>query len=370
MSGSRAGPQSGSGIPAPAEAWREIESRLRAAGFPLVGACPAAPSRFAPEFREWLRQGCHGEMAYMAEAVEERLDPAALVPGARSVICVALRYHDGRGDAALPGPEVPGARPRGRVARYARGRDYHEVLRERLEPLAREWRTRWDPHRFRICVDTAPLLEREHAARAGLGRVGKHTLLIGRTGGSWLLLGGIVTTMELPVAESAPEDPCGGCTRCIDACPTGAIEPWRVDASRCLSYLTIEHAGPVAPALAAGVGEWLFGCDICQEVCPHNQPTRRSRRMGAEASLRGEGTIDLLQLLGWREASPERLAQTAVLRRATLAMLKRNAILILSARGWVRANAECAAALRRAAADPEEDAGVRDAALRALAAAG
>ncbi|MBM4114037.1 MAG: 4Fe-4S dicluster domain-containing protein, partial [Phycisphaerae bacterium] len=194
--------------------------------------------------------------------------------------------------------------------------------------------TRFDPHWFRICVDTAPILEREHAARAGLGRIGKHTLLIGEGAGSWLLLGVIVTTFPLIATDAAPRpassDPCGTCTRCIDACPTQAITPWSVDATRCLSYLTIEHKGDIRPEFAARAGDWLFGCDDCQEVCPHNQPTRKSRRTGAaDAYAPTHRDFDLLEILGWSESDRDAANLSAVLRRASLPMWKRNARVIL-----------------------------------------
>jgi len=355
----------------PAESQRraftdEVLSRLRGAGFALAGVCDARASDHAEAFRAWLRDGRHGEMAYMAEHIEQRIDPGVMVPGARSIICVADRYHDGRRAAR------DGHAPRGRVARYAQGGDYHEILRSRLEPLAREWRTRFDPHRFRVCVDTAPIMEREHAMRAGLGRIGKHTLLIGEGAGSWLLLGEIVTTWPLLPTRATPApasaDPCGSCTRCIDACPTQAITPWSVDASRCLSAITIEHSGEVDPALERAQGEWLFGCDDCQEVCPHNQPTRRSRRAGAGDAYRPtHRSFDPLELLDWTEADRDAANLSQVLRRATLTMMKRSAIAILGAH--LRRHSDDAVVrgrLQRVAEDPREDRLLTRAAMRAL----
>jgi len=355
----------------------EVLTRLREADFALVGICDARPSDHGDAFRQWLADGRHGEMAYLEENLSARLDPAVLVPGARSIICVADRHHDGRRSAAWTAPQGSDAGeplPHGRVARYARGGDYHEIMRSRLEPLAQEWRRRLDPHRFRVCVDTAPLMEREHAQRAGLGRVGKHTLLIADRLGSWLSLGEIVTTYPLLPHRAQPEaassDPCGTCTRCIDACPTQAITPWSVDATKCLSYLTIEHSSDVAPELEAAAGQWIFGCDDCQEVCPHSQPTRRSRRAGVSAGYEQHtDQLDLLQILGWREADFEAAELTAVLRRATLPMLKRSAIAIL---GNHLAQHPHAASLRRRlesiAQDANEDAMVRRAATRAISA--
>jgi len=361
-------------VPDPAPADRnaftqEVLSRLRAAGFPLVGVCDAEASGHEPLLRRWLAEGKHGEMSYLAEHIEERLDPRVLVRGARSVICVADRHHDGRRSPAQSGAD---ALPVGRIARYARGADYHELIRSRLEPLAQEWRTRHAPHRFRVCVDTAPLLEREHAMRAGIGRIGKNTLLLADGLGSWLSLGGIVTTYPLLAHRASPapasSDPCGSCTRCIDACPTGAITPWSVDASRCLSYLTIEHEGDVASELEMKAGEWLFGCDDCQEVCPHNQPTRRSRRAGVTPGYEPRlDRLDLLEVLGWSKADFEAAQFTAVIRRASLSMLRRSAVAILGA-ALLRApeRRDLRRRLETLAIDAAEDEIVRRAAQRAI----
>lgn len=343
----------------------EVIERLHLAGFALVGICDARASDHGSELRAWLEAGCHGTMSYMADHVAARLDPRVMVPGARSIICVADRHHDGRRERTDEGW-------RGRLARYARGGDYHELIRSRLEPLAQEWRQRHDPHRFRVCVDTAPIMEREHAMRAGLGRIGKHTLLIAEGLGSWLSLGEIVTTFPLRSHRASPaaasDDPCGSCTRCIDACPTGAIEPWRVDATRCLSYLTIEHPSAVPSELEREAGDWLFGCDDCQEVCPHNQPTRRSRRAGISKGYEPRvGSFDLLEVLGWTETDYEAAAATGVLRRASREMWKRSAIAILGNHLAHHRDAEVIRArieaIRR---DPSEASLVREAAARAL----
>ncbi|MFO0782277.1 MAG: tRNA epoxyqueuosine(34) reductase QueG [Phycisphaerales bacterium] len=313
--GSAASP-SGKG---PLHATQHVLQRCREFGFAAAGVCSVQPSQHAAAFRSWLEQGRHGTMEYMAEDVPQRLDPALLVPGARAAICVADRYAHGRPDARQPG--------RGRIARYARGEDYHAVIRARLEALADELRRMHPEHRFRVCVDTAPVLERELAERAGLGRVGKHTLLIGHQGqGSWLLLGVILTTLELHAQDHPHQDPCAQCTRCVDACPTQAIQPWTVDGSRCISYLTIEHQGAVEPALAQRTGDWIFGCDICQEVCPHNQPTRRSKQAAVHPAYQAHHTgFDLLEVLGWTAADWEAAQLNGVLRRATQPMWVRNA---------------------------------------------
>ena len=333
----------------------EIVSRLRAAGFALVGVCDARPIDRAEAFRAWLEAGHAGDMNYLAEHLDARIDPRAMVPGARSVVCVADRYADGS-----PDPRRIDGLPTGRIARYARGRDYHQVLRERLEPIAGELRDRHPGERFRVCVDTAPIAERDHAQRAGLGRVGKHTLLIGDRGmGSWLVLGAIVTTVRLVPDAPAAGDPCGSCTRCIEACPTGAIEPWKVRADRCISYLTIEHHGDPAAWFRSRGDDWLFGCDACVEACPHSQPTRRGRARATHPAYLGpRASIDPIEVLGWKDDAFDRLGFSEVLRRPGLDAWKRNAILLLgAASGGGRAMA--AAALRAFAGDQRQRADLR-----------
>ncbi|MHC5002644.1 MAG: tRNA epoxyqueuosine(34) reductase QueG [Planctomycetota bacterium] len=342
------------------EATAFVLGRCRELGFALAGVCPAEPSRRAAELRSWLEAGRHGEMAYLARNVEVRLDPARLLPGVRSILCVADR-HD---DAAPDPPAAPGF---GRIARYARGDDYHRIIKRRLHELADDLAARFPRERFRACVDTAPLLEREHAERAGLGAVGKHTLLIERGVGSYLLLGALLTTLELAPSGPAAPDPCGDCTRCIDACPTGAIAPWTVDATRCISYLTIEHRGRIEPELHEPIGHWLFGCDVCQEVCPHNQPTDRTGAAARHPAYapRRRG-FDLLAVLGWTEDDRREAFRRSALKRAKLAMIRRNAAI---AAGNALADADLPGLLERLeriAGDPEEDPTVRDAAATAL----
>ena len=327
----------------PLERSRAILERCRKHGFALAGIADARPSAHPEAYRAWIAAGKQGGMGYLAEEVEKRLDPAALVPGARSILCVADRYADGRPDRRLPGM--------GRIARYARGEDYHVVIRARLGALAHELIRTYPGERFRPCIDTAPILEREHAERAGLGRIGKHTLLIAPDGiGTWVLLGVVVTSLELapiradgtiaaplqdadrlaPKAVRTPDesDPCGSCTRCIDACPTGAITPWSVDARRCISALTIEERGGIGAAFVGHTEDWIFGCDTCQEVCPHSQPTQRSRALGIHEAYQPSRTgFPLLEVLGWDEPAWEAARLNGVLRRADQDMWRRNAAL-------------------------------------------
>ncbi len=339
-----------------------ILSRCRELGFALAGVAAAEPSRYEHELRAWLGAGRHGELGWLDRNTEKRLDPRILVPGARSIICVADRYHDGRPDEARgPGP------PRGRIARYARGDDYHRVMGRRLRRLADERAAELPGHAMRACVDTAPVLEREIAQRAGLGAVGKHTLLIEPGVGSYLLLGQVITTLELQPSAARAEDPCGACTRCIDACPTGAISPFSVDATRCISYLTIEHRSAIDPSFHQPMGDWIFGCDVCQEVCPHNQPTRRTRAAAVgEAYRPRRESFDLLEVLGWTEESRRDAFLRSAMKRARLSMMKRNALIAagnaLSAGGLP----DLRRRVEEIAADPAEDPMVRDTARSVL----
>ena len=302
-------------------------------GFHAAGVCRAEPSAEGDRLRAWLSAGKHGAMGWMAEHVETRLDVRALHPGARSVLVALLRYADGAPDrieCAREGDASPA--PRGRVARYARGPDYHDLMKRRLGRLQRELERANPGATGRRTCDIEPVMERELAVRAGLGLIGKHTLLISPGLGSWTLIATLVTTVELaPTTRMAPPeeraDPCGSCTRCIDACPTRAIEPWSVDARRCISALTLEDRSNLDPSLAALMGDWIAGCDICQEVCPHNQPTRRSRAIGVHSSWSaGAGSFDLLEMLQWSDAQRRAAWRAGALRRMSASMAARNAV--------------------------------------------
>lgn len=315
----------------------DILARCRELGFALAGVCAARPSDFQQQFRRWIDRGEHGSMAYLERNLEKRLDPAELMPGARSIIMVADQYAQrGEVEETRVGgtgvSPVQSAEALGRVARYAHGRDYHVVMKKRLHRLCDWLRAQHPDHEFRAVVDTAPFLEREHAARAGLGWIGKHTLLIHPRLGSWLLLGGVLTTLEIDTtAVETITDHCGACTRCIDACPTDAITPYSVNASRCISYLTIERREPIDPDFHEAIDDWIFGCDICQEVCPHNSPRPESVDTGDahEAYEPRNTSFDLLEILGWTEDDRRRAFQSSALKRATLDMFKRNAAIAL-----------------------------------------
>jgi epoxyqueuosine reductase len=255
-----------------------VKARAHDLGFDLVGITGAEPSAFAEEYRDWIAQGCAGEMEYLKRNLDRRLDPRELLPGAKSIIVVGMNYYAD----ADEGPGTPDLPPdRAIFARYARGDDYHDVMIARLRLLLDFLKGEAEQGADgRVYVDAGPLLEREVARRAGLGWFGKNTMLINTRRGSYFFLGEIVTNVVLD--HDAPAvGGCGTCTRCLDACPTGAItEPYRVDARRCLSYLTIELKGEIPeelrPALAAS-GNRVYGCDICQEVCPLNRTGSTAR---------------------------------------------------------------------------------------------
>lgn len=241
-----------------------LKTWATAEGFDLVGIAAAGPAETAPHLNRWLANQRHGGMGYMAETEEPRSNPGHLLEGCRSVIMVAMSYRSSAPDSGA-GDENG---DRVWVSRYAWGRDYHRILKKRLVRLGR----RLEEHRpgcaWRAVVDTAPLLEREWAARAGLGWIGKNTMLLNRRLGSELFLGALLTDLELE-SDAPTTDHCGTCTACLDACPTDAfVEPNVLDARRCIGYLTVEHREEIPTELASGMGDMVAGCDRCNEICP------------------------------------------------------------------------------------------------------
>ena len=302
----------------------DAKEQARAIGFDLVGIAPATPSDFRDYLRDWLDDGRHGEMAWLARRFEERTDPAAYLPGCRSVICCAVNYHVPL--APVPAEERP---HHGRVARYALGDDYHDHLKAKLHALADWLRERVPDAQTKAAVDSAPVMEKELAARAGVGWVGKNTCVLDARVGSWLLLGEVLTTLDLP-PDAPATDHCGTCTRCLDACPTDALRPdrpYEMDATQCVSYLTIEHRGEVPAALAGAVGDWLYGCDICQDVCPHNRrpPTATAPELQPRFPT---GTLDVRDVLSWRPGEYRRHLKGSAMRRVKLDVLQRNARIV------------------------------------------
>ena len=300
----------------------QIKQRGRQLGFDIIGIAAAEPSKYRDYLRQWLDEGHAGAMDYLSRRFEERVDPRAYVPEAASVICAAINYH-------VPLDPVPpaDARHHARIARYALGDDYHEVIKRRLHSLADWLREKVPGAITRPCVDTAPVMEKEISARAGVGWIGKNTCVIDSEVGSWLLLGEIITTLALPPDEPAI-DRCGTCRRCLDACPTQAFTaPYQLDARRCISYLTIEHPDPIPNDFHEKLGEWLFGCDICQDVCPWNRKAPAASDPAFQPRF-PSGTIDLRELFSWRvgEHSPQR--SRSALKRVKLPVLQRNGQLI------------------------------------------
>jgi epoxyqueuosine reductase len=248
---------------------QEIIDRATVLGFDSCKVTAAAAPRHGREFQAWLDEGAAGEMEWMARGEEKRCDPQKVLSGARSVVVVALNYF--QGDEPLKPPRAPA----GRIARYAWGDDYHEVMLRKLEKLSAFLSAHGGTQK--CYVDTGPILERDHAAEAGVGWHGKSTMLIDPKLGTWFFLGEILTTLELPA--DAPQEPrCGSCQRCIVACPTGAItEPHRLDARRCISYLTIELKGSIPLELRPLIGDRIYGCDDCLDACPWNRFASSSR---------------------------------------------------------------------------------------------
>ncbi len=299
-----------------------VKEKALSLGFELVGVCPAAAPPHLQEYQRWLDNGYHGSMEYLREHLPLKADPQLLLPGARSIIAVGLNYN-----------QEPPTRPGGpRIARYALGRDYHKVLRGKLKQLAAWIEFEHEEGACRACVDSAPIMERDFANLAGLGWFGKNTMLINSRRGSWFFLGLLLTTVHFEPDQPA-EGGCGTCTRCIEACPTGAIihsdGRWQIDARTCISYLTIEHKGPIEPELEARLGAWTFGCDICQEVCPFNQP-RPNQPLRAQSTsepdflTRSEWpSLERLSNMQW--AQWDEFTRGSALRRTGLEGLSRNA---------------------------------------------
>jgi epoxyqueuosine reductase len=343
----------------PAEKTSLVKHLASGLGFQRVGITRADPSPRTSYYRQWLAAGHAGSMTYLHRNAALRANPARLLPGARSAICVTLSYH-------RPDPPPPGHGAAGRVAGYVRGADYHRVMQAMLQELIARLRDHLDePFEARAFVDTGPVLERELAAAAGLGWIGKNTMLLSSQFGSYLLLGEAVTTLELE-ADGPVTDRCGRCTRCLDACPTSAFPaPYQLDASRCISYFTIEHRAHIPAEFHERIGEWVFGCDICQQVCPFNRRAPLATHPEILAD-RIPGYLPLLDLLRLRSGEYRRLTDGTAGGRARRNMWRRNAAIALGNAGQL--GEEEQQALREACED--DDPTVRDAARQALGRAG
>jgi epoxyqueuosine reductase len=304
-----------------------LEAKARELGFAAVGVARAdcAP-KSGERLREWLASGAHGEMLWMEERAEQRASPGGLWPEVRSVIALGMSYAPANDPLALAArPEI------GRISVYAQGSDYHDVVKRALKALAR-WLVEEAGCDLKVFVDTAPVMEKPLAEAAGLGWQGKHTNLVSRQDGSWLFLGAIYTTLELEPHLGAAPPPrvhCGSCTACLDACPTGAFPaPFRLDARRCISYLTIEHKGPIPEELRDAIGNRIYGCDDCLSVCPWNRfadAARANRAFLPRAELVAPELSDILSLddAGFRRVfagSPiKRIGRNRMVRNAAIA---------------------------------------------------
>ncbi len=306
----------------------ELQELCAAEGLEVVGVCDAqadnkAIARAQGEYRSWLESGFHGSMKYLTRHEKAKWQPGLLLPGTRSIIFVALNYYQ---RTTAPGSG------RGRIARYAIGRDYHKELGRRLRRIARRLAERFPDDRFRSFTDATPLAERWFAERAGVGFIGRNTLLINGALGSWCVIGEILSTRHWQPSEQARgrHGACPGpCRRCIDVCPTGALyDAFRIDASRCISYLTIEHDGIIPEELWAPIGSWIFGCDLCQEVCPLNLRSQETTVERFVRPIAGDSVLlaDILAIEDDAEFT-EKFAGSPVM-RAKRRRLVRNAIVV------------------------------------------
>jgi len=295
-----------------------IKEQAKELGFDLCGIAPVDSFPELSFLREWLDRGYAGDMAWMTRSAERRADVRHVIPGARSVVVTGTLYNTDRPYSDDLPADVA------RISRYAWGDDYHDVLKARMDALLTWMRTESpEPFDARAYVDTGPVQERVYAQYAGLGWIGKNTCLINRELGSWLFLAEIICTLDLEPDPQGLEQ-CGSCRRCLDACPTGAlVEAGVLDSNRCISYLTIEHRGEITSEYRASIGMHVYGCDICQEVCPYNQPAPTS----SDPAWQPRRGLDLPRLVDLANRSDEelrRLIKGTPMTRAKVAGLQRN----------------------------------------------
>ena len=324
---------------------RTFAARARALGFSGLGVASLAIPHDEQHLLRWLEAGFHGEMDYMLRHGTLRSRPEELVPGTVRVLSVRMDYWPA--DARDP-LSVLADQSLGYVSRYALGRDYHKVMRRGLAQLAEELHAQIGPFGYRVCVDTAPVLEKAFARNAGIGWIGKHTNLISRSDGSWFFLGEILTDLPLPLDRPASAH-CGTCQACIPACPTGAIvAPYRLDARRCISYLTIEHKSAIPIELRSAIGNRIYGCDDCQLACPWN----KFARAAAHPDFKVRHRLDrsrLTDLFGWSAADFDSRLRGSAIYRIGYERWSRNVAVAL---GNSPASAEVVGALRARLEDP------------------
>ncbi len=325
----------------------EILGWSRDLGFQQTGVSDIDLAQAESRLQEWLARRFHGSMHYMERHGSKRSRPEQLVPGTVRVISVRMDYFPGRQETSK---ELLDHDSRAYVSRYALGRDYHKVLRGRLRKLARRIEERIGAFGYRVFVDSAPVLEKPMAEKASLGWIGKHTNLINRDEGSWFFLGELYTDLPLP-ADAAEESHCGTCTACIDICPTQAIvEPYVLDARRCISYLTIESKDPIPAEFRKAIGNRIYGCDDCQLFCPWNKFARPTDEPDF-APRHGLADADLVELFNWDEATWLERTEGSAIRRIGIEQWRRN---IAVALGNARTTPELVAALRARQHDESE----------------
>jgi epoxyqueuosine reductase len=301
-----------------------IKSKALELGFTKVGIARAEElTQEALRLRQWLGRGFHASMEWMARNVEKRADPRRIVPGARSVICVAMNYFTPTAHVNEPGI--------GKISRYAWGDDYHDIVGDKLKALWSWLQKEFPGVEGRYYVDTGPVMEKVWAQRAGIGWIAKHTNVITQEVGSWVFLGEVITTLELEYDEPAT-DHCGTCTLCIEACPTGAIvEPYVVDSARCLSYLTIEHRGEIEGNVRERFENWIYGCDICQDVCPWNHKFAAATDEHGFSPREWNVAPRLEEWSGMTQEEFSEKFKRSPIKRTKLAGLKRNIQVVLEA---------------------------------------
>ena len=329
----------------------QLISFARELGFSSCRIAACDTPAHANEFREWLREGAHGEMNYMQRGEEKRCDPQKVLPGAKSIVVLAVNYFQGEksgiGFQPISHRQDADATPAtGRIARYAWGDDYHEIIEAKLDKID-QFLSGFGGQQ-KCYVDTGPILERDHAAQSGTGWHGKNTMLIDERLGTWFFLAEILTTLELP-ADQAVRDRCGTCERCIKACPTGAITaPHRLDARRCISYLTIELKGSIPLELRPLIGDRIFGCDDCLDVCPWNRFAQVSHETVFSARESTSG-MSLREYLKLTDAEFRQVFRNSPIKRIKRRGFLRNVCVALGNAG----NVSDLPALERVAADPE-----------------
>lgn len=297
-----------------------IKTRAKELGFAACGISEATYLDLEEKrLTDWLMRGMNGEIDYMTRNSDKRLDPRVLMPGARSVISVMINY--------FPEESMP-EKDNFKIAKYAYGRDYHEVIREKLNVLIEGLKASYGEFQARAFTDSAPVMEKAWAEKAGLGSRGKNSLIIHPKIGSFVFLGEIITDLELEYDRAEIRDICGSCTRCIDACPTGAIiAPWQLDPRKCISYFTLEYEGELPADMKPKFKDWIYGCDICQDVCPWNRHAKGS----TESSFKLNPGLKEMNKEKWEQLTADQfktLFKHSAVKRGKIARLKRNILFL------------------------------------------